>query len=449
MALKLLPASSPEREGNAVELLKGGAQLFPAALNAIEQAQQEVRIETYIFADDAAGEAFFNAMCDAVERGVKVQLVLDGFGGHEGVRTWVPSLLERGVQVRVFRPENFMFTLNPRRLRRMHRKIIAVDNSVAFVGGINLIDDMNHDGERDELLKATERAEQKRVPSWAASGGMRANAMAVNKELLDQTLGPRYDFAVQLQGPVVQDVWHNMEWLWLQIGPGGRVTDTFSSSWWKERVEKFQRALIRQRAAPTPKKLGKVKVQLAVRDNFRLRRRIERAYVQALGKAQRNVILSNAYFLPGRTLHKAILTARKRGVRVQLLLQGRVEYRFQHYATQSLYSSLLNAGVEIYEYLPSFLHAKVAVVDAQWATVGSANLDPLSSLFAREANVIVYNREFAVQLRDELVNAIENDSRQIQPHEHAERSVKERVYSWVCYKLMLLAVFLGGFGSRY
>jgi cardiolipin synthase A/B len=105
--------------------------------------------------------------------------------------------------------------------------------------------------------------------------------------------------------------------------------------------------------------------------------------------------------------------------------------------------------VDIYEYLPSFLHAKVAVVDGQWATVGSSNLDPLSCLFAREANVIVYNREFAMQLRDELQKAIENDSRQIQAHEHAERPYKERAFSWLCYKLMLLAVFLGGFGSRY
>lgn len=449
MALNLLPATSPEREGNAVSLLVGGWQLFPAALKAIEQAQQEVRIETYIFANDSAGEAFFKAMCDAAGRGVKVQLVLDGFGGQEGVRTWVPGLLEQGVQVRVFRPEGAMFTLNPKRLRRMHRKIIAVDNAVAFVGGINLIDDMNHEGERNELLKATERAEQKRTPAWAASGAMRKQAMDVNKELLDQTLGPRYDFAVQLQGPVVQDVWHNMEWLWLQIGPGGRVTDTFSSSWWKDRVEQFQAAMARQRAATKPKPVGRVKAQLAVRDNFRLRRRIERAYVQAIGKAHRSVVLSNAYFLPGRKMHKAILAARARGVHVQLLLQGRVEYRFQHYATQSLYSSLLATGVDIYEYLPSFLHAKVAVVDGQWATVGSSNLDPLSCLFAREANVIVYNREFAMQLRDELQKAIENDSRQIQAHEHAERPYKERAFSWLCYKLMLLAVFLGGFGSRY
>ncbi|WP_275270238.1 phospholipase D-like domain-containing protein [Limnobacter sp. P1] len=450
MVLNLLPAAAPEREGNAVELLVGGEQLFPRALNAIEQARHAVRVETYIFANDSIGEAFCEAMCRAAARGVNVRLVLDGFGGQEGARTWVPTLQQHGVHVRVFRPEGVLFKLNPKRLRRMHRKIIAVDHDIAFVGGINLIDDWNHEGERDELLKATERARQKREPIWGASGGMREQAMVVNTDLLDQkTLGPRYDFAVQVQGPVVLDVWHNMEWLWLQIGPGGRVTDTFSSAWWKERVEQLQEAMARQRATPKPKAAGKVKAQLAVRDNFRLRRRIERAYVQAIGNAQRSIILSNAYFLPGRKIRKALLAARARGVHVQLLLQGRVEYRFQHYATQSLYSSLLSAGVDIYEYLPSFLHAKVAVVDSNWATVGSSNLDPLSSLFAREANVIVYNREFASALREELQKSIQKDSREIQAHEHAQRPLKERVFSWLCYKLMLLAVFLGGFGSRY
>lgn len=449
MALSLLPATAPEREGNSVDLLVGGDQLFPLALKAIAEAREEVRIETYIFARDEVGKAFCDAMCGAADRGIQVKLVLDGFGGAEGVRHWVPRLNAHGVQVRVFRPESMWFKLNPRRLRRMHRKIIAVDNQIAYLGGINLIDDLNHAGERDELLTATRRAEQGRAPAWGASGGMREQAMAVNRELLQQTLGPRYDFAVQLQGPVVQDVWHNMEWLWLQIGPGGLVTDTFSSSWWRERVEELQATLARQRSMPKPRPAGMVKAQLAVRDNFRLRSRIERAYVQAIGNAHRSVILSNAYFLPGRKIRRAIVEARRRGVHVQLLLQGRVEYRFQHYATQNLYDSLLKLGVDIYEYLPSFLHAKVGVVDAQWATVGSSNLDPLSCLFAREANVVVYNREFAADLQKELLDAIRLRSRQVNASEHAQRPLKERLLSWLCYKLMVLAVTLGSFGSRY
>lgn len=449
MAMNLLPEAAAEREGNLVRLLVGGVQLFPLALEAIEQARHAVRIETYIFADDSVGEAFCEAMCAAASRGVDVRLVLDGFGGQEGVETWVPRLRAAGVFVRVFRPEGFVFKPNPKRLRRMHRKIIAVDNQLAFIGGINLIDDFNDEGERNELARANARAATVGQRAWVFSSQLREQALEVNRDLLGQRLGPRYDFAVQLQGPVVQDVWHNMEWLWLQIGPGGHVTDTFSSRWLRSRLRSLQEALVRQRKMPRPKPVGNAKAQLAVRDNFRLRRRIERAYLQAISNAQRSIVLSNAYFLPGRRIIKALLSARARGVEIKLLLQGRVEYRFQHYATRNLYATLLAAGVDVYEYLPGFLHAKVAVVDRQWATVGSSNLDPLSCLFAREANVIVYNREFADELRTELLRAIAEDSRRIEPHSHAQRPLKERVLSWVCYKLMLLAVFLGGFGSRY
>lgn len=449
MALSMLPPQAPERDGNSARLLVGGVALFPQALQAIEQAKQEVRIETYIFADDSVGEAFCEAMCNAAARGVTVRLVLDGFGGTEGIQTWAPRLKQHGVKVRVFRPEGFVFKPSPRRLRRMHRKMIAVDGKTAFVGGINLIDDMNHENERKELMRANARVEKPVQFSFGKSGVLSARDLQVNMDLLDQDLGPRYDFAVALQGPVVHDIWHSMEWLWLQIGPGGKVTDTFNSDWWKRRIAQYRDTLAQHRAQALPPTAGKVKVQLAVRDNFRLRRRIERAYLQALGRAQSTVVLANAYFLPGRKMRNAIVAARRRGVVVKLLLQGRIEYRFQHYATQYLYSSLLDEGVEVYEYLPGFLHAKVAVIDSNWATVGSSNLDPLSSLFAREANVIVHNREFAGQLRKELIQAIERGGRQVLPHDHAQRPFKARALSWLCYKLMLLAVFVGGFGSRY
>ncbi|HEX4880506.1 MAG TPA: phospholipase D-like domain-containing protein, partial [Limnobacter sp.] len=308
--------------------------------------------------------------------------------------------------------------------------MLAVDGKVAFVGGINVLDDMNHSGERGEWTPAPSRA-------------------PVNCDPMHQAFGPRYDFAVKLQGPVVMDVVHAMEWLWMQIGPGGRVTDTFTSAWWKSRADRWVGLIATQRAATPPPPSGHVRVQLALRDNFRLRRRIERAYIQAIGKAHTSVILANAYFLPGRKMRAAIAAARQRGVVVKLLLQGRVEYKFQHYATQHLYHQMLAQGVEVYEYLPGFLHAKVGVVDSLWATVGSSNLDPLSCLFAREANVLVHNRPFAQKLKATLMAAIQNNSRRIQQHSHAARPFKERAVSWLCYKLMLLAVSVGGFGSRY
>lgn len=136
--------------------------------------------------------------------------------------------------------------------------------------------------------------------------------------------------------------------------------------------------------------------------------------------------------------------AARRGVRVRLLLQGRYEYFMQYYAVRSVYGELLRAGVEIHEYVPSFLHAKVAVIDGRWATVGSSNLDPLSLLLAREANVLVDDAAFAGALRSRLLQAIAHEGRQVEPQALAQRSLGERVHERIALGLMRMALFLTG-----
>lgn len=435
---QLLPEPAPERHGHSVELLCMGQAYFPALLADIAAATHEVRLETYIFARDAAGEQFFEALKAAARRGVDVHLVLDGFGGREGVELYVPLLRKAGVRVRVFRPEGFVLKPNPRRLRRMHRKVAVIDRRIAYVGGINLIDDFNHDEEQAQAQSSALNA--KRIPS---------HALGKLTELAEGHLGPRYDFAVRLQGPAVLDVWKATEWLWWQIGPGGMVTDTLTSAWWKRRAEQFRDVLAAAALMEPPPACGKARVQLVLRDNFRFRRTIERRYLQAIGQAHTSVVLANAYFVPGRRFRMALIKAAERGVKVQLLLQGRVEHRFQHHATQGLYSGLLRHGVEIFEYQPSFLHAKVAVVDSSWATVGSSNIDPLSFLFAREANLLIHDPHFAATLKANLTHAIANDARKVMMDIHAARPWQARALAWVCYKLMRLAVFVGGFSNRY
>ena len=139
---------------------------------------------------------------------------------------------------------------------------------------------------------------------------------------------------------------------------------------------------------------GQMSAAFLVRDNFRHRRDIETAYMRAIEQAKSEIILAHAYFLPGLDFRHALINAAGRGVRVVLLLQGRVEYFLQHYASRALYGNFLDAGIEIYEYRKSFLHAKVAVIDGHWATVGSSNIDPFSLLLSREANVVVDDEEF-------------------------------------------------------
>jgi cardiolipin synthase len=185
-----------------------------------------------------------------------------------------------------------------------------------------------------------------------------------------------------------------------------------------------------------------MRAALLLRDNLRHRRTIEHAYLEAIESARRDILVANAYFLPGRRLRRALSDAALRGVRVRLLLQGRVEYRLQHYAQQALYGELLQAGVAIHEYTPSFLHAKVAVIDDAWSTVGSSNIDPYSLLIAREANVAVIDRDFAAQLRGELERAIERESVPVHAPALAQRGWLKRVAYRLAYSVVRFMTFV-------
>jgi cardiolipin synthase len=151
--------------------------------------------------------------------------------------------------------------------------------------------------------------------------------------------------------------------------------------------------------------LPPVRAALVVRDNLRQRRAIERSYIQAIGRAKQNIDIACPYFYPGVRFRRALERAAGRGVAVRLLLQGKVDYRFAALAARVLYDSLLGRGIRIYEYTPAFLHAKVAVVDGQWATVGSSNIDPLSLLLNLEANAVVQDAAFVQTLSQRLDEA--------------------------------------------
>jgi len=390
--------------GNAVRLLHGGQDFFPALIAAIDQAAFQVMLETYIYANDEVGRAVSDALIRAAARGVTVRVTVDGFGAGDMPAELAARLRAGGVQLRVFRMLRG-FRLARRHLRRLHRKLAVIDRRVAFVGGINIIDDHNHG------------------PFEGAN------------------LGPRYDFAVQVGGPLVDGIALSAERLWWRLS----LRDMHGT----ERAAAVADYPLVTDLPPRPEAAGGVRAALLLRDNLRNRRTIEREYLRALGAARHDVILANAYFLPGHKMRRALLACRARGVRVRLLLQGRVEYRLQHYATHALYASLLEAGVEIYEYAESFLHAKVGVVDEAWATVGSSNMDPFSLLLAREANVAVYDAAFAAELRTALEYAIAHRSVRVMPEVHARRSPLHRLANWAAYMLLRLGVVIAGVAGRY
>jgi cardiolipin synthase len=390
--------------GNAVRLLHGGQDFFPALIAAIDQAAFQVMLETYIYANDEVGRAVSDALIRAAARGVTVRVTVDGFGAGDMPAELAARLRAGGVQLRVFRMLRG-FRLARRHLRRLHRKLAVIDRRVAFVGGINIIDDHNHG------------------PFEGAN------------------LGPRYDFAVQVSGPLVDGIALSAERLWWRLS----LRDMHGA----ERAAAVADYPLVTDLPPRPEAAGGVRAALLLRDNLRNRRTIEREYLRALGAARHDVILANAYFLPGHKMRRALLACRARGVRVRLLLQGRVEYRLQHYATHALYASLLEAGVEIYEYAESFLHAKVGVVDEAWATVGSSNMDPFSLLLAREANVAVYDAAFAAELRTALEYAIAHRSVRVMPEVHARRSPLHRLANWTAYMVLRLGVVIAGVTGRY
>jgi cardiolipin synthase len=371
-------------DGNRIRLLSTGEEYFPQLLAAIESAQRSIHLEAYLYEDDSIGRKVTEALVRAAGRGVQVRLIIDGFGGGEHIRRLARELQPLGVQIRIYRPERW-WRLQRRLFRRLHRKIAVIDQTRAFVGGINVIE---------------EPPDEK---------------------------GPRLDFVVECEGPIVSAITLSAERLWW----------TLSLPRLSEPAVPFPRSFGLRTQQPIR---GGVRAALLLRDNLLHRRTIERAYTEALAAAQRDVLIACAYFIPGRRFRATLLEAARRGVRVRLLLQGRVEHLVQFYAQHALYGQLLAGGVQINQYTRSFLHAKAAVIDDDWATVGSSNLDPYSLLMAREANVLVRDAAFTSELRARMEQAIATESTQFGPEDLVRRSWPTRVFDWIAFGFTRVAI---------
>ena len=375
--------------GNHIQLLRNGAEYFPALEHAIDAAKHEVHIQSYIYEADQVGIRIGDAMIRAVKRGVSVYLLIDGFGSKALPMSYIESLRSVGVHVMIYRQKISPWSLKKNRLRRLHQKVVVIDDTTAFVGGINIIDDNN-------------------VPHQIA---------------------PRIDYAVCIQGTLlpyiankVKTLWQRLAWLHFRSPP---IAD------------------LKPHSAKHYTKNG-IKAAFVTRDNILHRRDIEAAYLKAIHHAKDEIIIANAYFIPGRNFRKALISAANRGVKVKLLLQGRKEY-FLMFATHAFYNVFLKNGIDIYEYRKSFMHSKVAVIDQQWATVGSSNIDPFSLFLAREANIFVKDKQFSSALHQDITIAINNGAYQIKAKEWAKGNRTKRLLSWLAYGMVRL--FLGIIGS--
>jgi cardiolipin synthase len=323
---------------------------------------------------------------------VAVRVLVDGWGARHYLTPGLEALMrESGVDLLRYRPDIAPWDFHSNRLRRLHRKLCHVDGRIAFVGGINVIDDLHTPGHTP----------------------------------------PRVDFAVMIEGPLLAPVAFAMQRLWAIVE--------------MSQLRRTDARLFPDRIAT--ERVGRQVAKLAVRDNLRHRRDIERAYLAAIRTAKREIVIATAYFFPGAEFRHGLIAAAQRGVKVTLLLQARVEYRLLHHAARALYGQLLEGGVAIHEYHRSFLHAKVAVVDRHWATVGSSNIDPYSFLMSREANVFVRDAYFAEQLRFELTAMLETGAQAVPATRWANRSRLAKATSWVAYGVVRVAMGMLRYGG--
>ncbi|KAB1492160.1 cardiolipin synthase ClsB [Cronobacter sakazakii] len=342
------------RDGNHIELLENGDEFYPAVFDAIDKARSKVILETFIWFDDNVGRQLHDVILNAAQRGVSIEVLLDGYGSPDLSDEFVGTLTSAGVMFRYYDPRPRTMGMRTNVFRRMHRKIVVIDGEVAFVGGIN----------------------------YSA------------EHMSDYGPEAKQDYAVRVEGPVVQDIYHFVL---------SNLGEERVSRWWQRH---YQQAV----ENTTP---GEAQALFVWRDNNDHRDDIERHYLKMLANAKKEVIIANAYFFPGYRLLHAMRNAARRGVKVKLIVQGEPDMPIVKVGARLLYNYLVKGGVEVYEYLRRPLHGKVALMDDHWATVGSSNLDPLSLSLNLEANLIIHDTQFNQTLRDNLTRLIREDCKQV------------------------------------
>ena len=361
--------------GNHFELLENGEEFFPRVFDAIRQARREVMLETFILFDDKIGKALHEALLGAAQRGVEVHVLVDGFGSPDLSDRYVGSLVAAGVHFRVFDPGRTFMGQRLNVLRRMHRKIVVVDGQLGFIGGINY--------SADHVADFGPEAKQ--------------------------------DYAVQVRGPIVAQMHH--------FTRAAVLDDAQRKS--------HQSAGITGRPHA-----GTAHAMFVTRDNHKHTSDIERYYRMALRTARHRVVIANAYFFPGYRFIREMRRAARRGVDVRLILQGQPDMAIVKTAASLLYDHLLRAGVRIYEYCDRPLHGKVALVDDEWSTVGSSNLDPLSLSLNLEANVVIQDHAFNAQLHRRLSYLMDNSCKQVKASAPSRWNGLRLMRSYAVFHLM-------------
>ena len=374
-------------QGNRATLLINGEAFFPRVFGCIAAAEREVLLETFILFEDQVGLALQAALITAAQRGVQIDITIDGYGSPDLSSAFISALTRAGVRVHVFDPSPRLWGYRTNLFRRMHRKIVVIDGTRAFVGGINYSDD----------------------------------------HLADFGPGAKQDYAVEIKGPLVTHIQHFAR-TQLLIGQGAQPAP---------RRHRFRRAPDPDIPLdPTLAAAGQAEALLVTRDNREHRGDIERHYRIAIRGARQRIFIANAYFFPGYRLLRQLRRAARRGVDVRLILQGEPDMPIVKVAASLLYHHLLSSGVKIYEYKARPLHGKIALTDDEWSTVGSSNLDPLSLSLNLEANVIIKDRAFNQHMAEHLEQLMQNSCQQILAGDVAETGIWVSLRSFFVFHLL-------------
>lgn len=337
-----LYARNPERAigRNTIDLLIDGEKAFPAMLEAIAGAQHFISLETYIFQPDVIGTRFRDALTVAAVRGVEVRLIYDSIGAFETSETfWRPLAAAGGQLLEFHRVSEGRWEWAARLNRRDHRKVLVIDGQVGFCGGINI-----HDEELPESQGGA---------SWR-------------------------DVHVRITGPAVRE----LQRLFLQT--------------WE--YEKGPPPANIQKLLPQPPPAGEVFARIVATNALKHRRTIHRSYLHAIKRARRFIYLWNPYFIPDRGVRRAFKNAAKRGVDIRVIVPARNDIAAVRFASRNLYGSLMRHGVRIFEWREHVMHAKCGVIDGNWSTVGSFNLDHRSLIHNMELNAMIFGEPFGAQM---------------------------------------------------
>jgi len=380
IALEQAIVGSPLILGNKVTLLQDGAATYSAMFAAIRVARDHINLETYIIEDDEIGRQFADLLLERQGRGVQVNVIYDSVGGLRTPKAFFERLTEGGIEVLEFNPVNPLATKTPWLINnRDHRKLLVVDGRTAFIGGIN-------------------------ISSVYSSG----SAARRTGNPADHNVAWR-DTDLQLEGPVV-----------------GELQKLFMATWEKQRGK----PLAAKDYFPALKPQGSEIVRAigsTPDDPYSL---IYLTLISAIGNAEKQVYLTNAYFVPDPQLLKSLTDAAGRGVDVRLILPSHSDSATVFHAGRSHYSGLLEGGVKLYERLGALLHSKTAVIDGVWSTVGSTNLDWRSFLDNDEINAVVLGREFGQKMSD-MFAADLAASRGIDPERWERRPLSFRIKEWM------------------